>query len=444
MLLRFLSLAIGSLVVHQAVLAQVDRGAPLPRKPSLGAALAPPSSGSNEVVLARIIEGSTASSAGLRANDVILEVNGQKLNARTELAPAVLKVPLGNEIRFKVKRGTETIELKGTQLEKPRQKGTDLNVKYDQVKAGDQRIRGIITTPKTAGPHPTVFLIGGIGAYSLDGEFEAIPYGNILGPLSKKFAIVRIDKPGQGDSEGPAAYTDLLFEEELAAYVAALKLTKTLPEIDKTRIAIFGHSMGGTFGPLAAAQEPVRGLAVSGTLIKTLNEYMLENSRRQALLAGESPVEVEASMKRLHGICHYLFSEQLSPQEILSKHPEQKAGLAELSPDNKTFSGVGIQFFQQLAKQDVVGALAKLDAKVLSLWGENEFISTKWDHEYIAEIVNRKNPGFGVFQVVPESDHGFNMTSSTKDSFAKWGRPGATFNPNIIEILAKWLDEVLK
>ena len=43
---------------------------------------------------------------------------------------------------------------------------------------------------------------------------------------------------------------------------------------------IFGHSMGGVFGPILASEIPIRGIAVYGTVAKTWTEYCLENWRR--------------------------------------------------------------------------------------------------------------------------------------------------------------------
>ena len=62
-----------------------------------------------------------------------------------------------------------------------------------------------------------------------------------------------------------------------------------MPSIDQDKILIFGHSMGGCEGPIIATEFPVKGIAVYGTVTRTWHEYMLENLRRQAPLAGTSP-----------------------------------------------------------------------------------------------------------------------------------------------------------
>lgn len=436
-------------LVSSVALAQVERGPLLPRKATLGAQLGPTNDARskqlgvpvNSVEIVRVIPGTTAEVIKLKAGDVVLEMDGTKIKSVTDVTTKMREVEGGKPFKVVVNRDGTRITLEGNAVERPRQKGDGLIVEYDQVMSQGKRIRVIKTHPKGSGPFSTIFWIGGIGAYSLDGEYPGIAYGNIMGPLSKEYAIVRIDKPGQGDSEGPQ-YTDLLFDTELDAYLQALRLTKTLNYVDKNRIAIVGHSMGGAFGPLVASQEPVAAVAAIGSMSKTWNEYMLENTRRQSLLGGASADAVDQELVGLSAVCHHLFFEGMKPADIIRKYPDLKNQVNGMIPDGKTYSGVGIQFFQQLAKKNLPAAWLKTNAKVAAIWGENDFISTRADHEFIAEMMNKKKAGSAEFIMVPHSDHGFSDTTSMLDSMQKWGR-GGKFNPNIIEILGGWLKRAL-
>ena len=69
-------------------------------------------------------------------------------------------------------------------------------------RASDYRV--ILPKPKGPGRFPSVFLIGGLGCYSLDNLPTDHPYRHILYDLTKKgFVTMRVDKNGEGDSEGP-------------------------------------------------------------------------------------------------------------------------------------------------------------------------------------------------------------------------------------------------
>jgi pimeloyl-ACP methyl ester carboxylesterase len=448
---RGFTLGLVLFLVPCTLLAQVERGPNLPRKASLGAQLASTNKekaallgvkeGSVEIV--RVIPATTAEALGLKAGDIVLSLNGKKTPTVADLMAEVRNINGGANTKISVLRDKKTVDLAGIAVEKPRQKGDgSIVVEYDQVVSLGKRIRIIGTHPKGPGPFPTIFWIGGIGAYSLDGEYNGISYGNIMGPLSKDYAIIRMDKPGQGDSEGPI-YADLEFNTELDAYLQAVKLTKTLNYVDKNKIAIVGHSMGGVFGPLVAAQEKVAGLAVSGTIGKTWVEYILENTRRQSMLAGAKADDVDRSMVELSAVAQHLFYEDISPKDIKKKYPKLTNAVNAQTPDGKTYSGVGLKFWQQLAKRNMPEAWSKVDAKSLILWGSSDFISTRSDHELLADFMNQRKPGSAELVIVPDSDHGFLNTKSMKESQEKWGRGGAAFNPNILQILGDWLKKTL-
>lgn len=426
-----------------AIGADVERGAPLPRKGVFGAQLAPLSADEAKkfgqgVKVVRILPDLTAVKLGLAEGDVVTALAGKPVAAPAAISAALRDAKAGEPIEIEFVRGDKKQKAKAGLVERPRQKSDGFEVVYDQVMSKGKRIRVIATHPSSPGKYPAVFLVGGIGAYSVDGDFPGVAYGNIMGPIAKAgYATIRIDKPGQGDSEGPA-YTELTFLTELDAYLQAIRLAKTLPFVDPNRIVIFGHSMGGSFGPLIAKEEKVAGVIASGTLTKTWTEYMLENTRRQSLLAGASYGQVDAELKNLAAVDHYLFYEGLTPEQIAAKRPELAASVRAMIPDGKTYSGVGIPFFKELSEQNLAEAWSKTDAKVLALWGANEFISGRGDHELIVTIVNKERPGTATFQVVPDSDHGFFKTASQEDSFRQWGK-GAPFNPNIVDIVLAWL-----
>ncbi len=443
-------LVVLSLSLSLSAIAQFEQGPPLPRKASLGAQLVAVNAekakalklGAALVEVVRVIPGTTAEALRLLPGDVILSLNGTKITTVPEVMAQMRSVMGSQPISVKIVRDGKNFELTGTAIEKPKQKGDGFTVQYSQVLSQGKRIRVIATHPNGPGPYPTIFMIRGIGSYSMDGEYGAISYGNILGQFAKDYAIIRTDKPGQGDSEGPI-YAELLFDTELDAYVQSMRLTKSFPFVNKNRIAIFGHSMGGVFGPLVAQTEKVAGLAVSGTISKTWAEYVLENTRRQSILSGAKAEEVDKELADLAAVSQHLFYQDMTAKEVIQKYPKLKDAVNAQTPDGRTYSGVSLGFWQQLAKKNMPAAWLKTDTKVLALWGSTDFISTQWDHEYISNILNQKTPNSAEYFVVPNSDHGFSNTTTMKESMEKWGTGKAAFNPNIVEILRAWFKRTI-
>lgn len=423
-------------------MAQVERGEPLARHGALGVTAAAAEGG---VRVMTVVEGMTGAQLQLKTDDIITKINGNTISQPGQLGSTARRIRHGETLQVEILRDGKTVKLTGKMVGRPKITEEGIKVVYDQVKVGDRRIRVIATHPEGKGPFPTLFLIGGIGAYSVDAPFATAPYGSVIGPFARSgFATIRVEKPGQGDSEGPAQYTDLLFEDELKAYVGGMRLAKTLPFVDKDKIAVFGHSMGGTFGPLLFSEEPFAALIVNGTLARTWFEYQLENTRRQVALAGASPSQVDQFMRPVATINHLLYNEGMSVAEIREKRPELGPTLTQMSPDGKTMSGVGIPFFQQLAKRNLGAAWEAVTVPTLVTWGENDFISGETDHILIRDQLNARKPGLAEYVKLANSDHGFNQTSSFRDSMTRWGQPGATFNPNIVETMRGWFDRVWK
>lgn len=102
---------------------------------------------------------------------------------------------------------------------------------------------------------PAVVLVGGSGPSDRDGLAFGIPIlGQIAGALADAgFIVVRYDKRGIGQSGGRAESAGL---NEYAEDVrAAIKYLSNRKDVDPKRIAVVGHSEGGTVALMAAAKE---------------------------------------------------------------------------------------------------------------------------------------------------------------------------------------------
>jgi uncharacterized protein len=304
------------------------------------------------------------------------------------------------------------------------------------------RLRVIWTRPVTPGRHPGFLLVQGIGTFTVENPSGLLSgYGDIIRDFSRRgFVTLRVDKPGCGDSEG-GPLRDVDFDTQLDGFRQALAALRADPAVDPDRILVFGHSMGGAWGPLLAAETPVRGLAVYGTLARTWVEYVLENTRRQAALAGEAPDAIDRTAKEGAAADTYLDHEGLTPAEMVDRHPEMKAWADSNLTEGKYYSGLHYTFVRQLAGKNLAEAWRRFPGHALAFWGRGDFLSGEADHELIARIVNGEHPGHARFLAV-DMDHAFRPIATPAGSFATWGRPGAV-SPLIVETLRSWSEEVL-
>jgi hypothetical protein len=118
-------------------------------------------------------------------------------------------------------------------------------------------LAGTLTMPPAMGRlrHPSVVLVAGAGAVDRDEVVAGIPiFAQIAGALAKEgFVVLRYDKRGVGQSGGRSERATLDdYAEDLRAAVNWLAKRQ---DIDRRRIAVAGHSEGGTVALLAAAGE---------------------------------------------------------------------------------------------------------------------------------------------------------------------------------------------
>jgi dienelactone hydrolase len=395
------------------------------------------------VLIDAIIPGSTAEGAGFKSGDVLLSLDGAKIAGAGEFVQAMAGRKSGASITLAFRRGdalrTENVTLKGRPLEK----SDAYEVIYGAVPSRAGRLRTIITRPKGGSKYPALFLIQGIGVFSIDNPMGALgTYKTFADDFTRHgFVTLRVDKPGCGDSEGGPA-RDVDFETELDGYRQALQMLKTRSDVDADRVFIFGHSMGGVMAPLLATHIPVRGIIAYGTITRTWTEYMLENFRRQMELADSDPSTIDRNLRLDGALLTYLYSEKLSPKVIAERYPHLRNRLEQSVTEGRYFFDRSLEFYRQLADKNLGAAWESFGGHALAIWGKGDFVSNEDDHALIARIVNREHPGHGTFLALDGIDHGFNRAASRRESFGRSqaSQPGE-FNPAILDVCRAWVEK---
>ncbi|MBA4293096.1 hypothetical protein C0431_09000 [bacterium] len=399
------------------------------------------------LVVTTIVPGLTGEKLKLQVGDIILS---SKLGNVTvpKINQLVRETPTGQNITFNINRKGENLTVSAPLVEKPRDPGTaNYEVIYSHVVANGQRMRTIITKPKRAGKHPGFFFIQGFSPVSYDYTL-ATSTGNVQtidGPILHHFAengyvTVRVEKPGVGDSEG-GPFADLDFNNEIDIYRQALLQLKSQPEVDTNNVFIFGHSMGASFGPIVASEIPVKGIAIFGGACRTWFEYLLDTIRYQGLVGGATFEQADQEARIGAQIMALVMIEKKSPAEVKVSHPQLAPYLDAYFPGG-LFNGKTLEFWRQLQEINFPSYWTKTNAHVLSVKGESDFVVYEADHKLIADIINRKNPGFGTFKICPDTDHLFHNFDTEPDSLRGWQR--GTFNNNFTIMLDEWINSIRK
>lgn len=139
----------------------------------------------------------------------------------------------------------------------------DHPVERVEIPFGEKSIAGLLHFPPGArGKLPAVLAIPGMDSVKEEGAL----YGDHF--LERGMAVLRIDGPGQGTSNMRKIRVTATNYGE--AGKAALESLARRPEVDSSRLAIFGVSMGSYWGTLvgAAAGDLIRACAVSNVCLE--------------------------------------------------------------------------------------------------------------------------------------------------------------------------------
>jgi pimeloyl-ACP methyl ester carboxylesterase len=300
--------------------------------------------------------------------------------------------------------------------------------------ARGQRLRTLTTIPRVTVPRvtsvprasdkvpaifPAIFVVGWLSCDSVEVPPNASDgTSRLLKQLIEESGamLVRVDKPGVGDSEGDCRETD--FDTELSGYRAGFAALKSHPRVDATRIVLLGISNGGGFSPLVADGAAVAGYVSIGGWSKTWFEHMIELERRRLALQGRPPAAINADMKSLSQLhAEYLF-ERRTPAEVIAAHPNLKAVWYD-EPAHQY--GRPAAFYHQLQALDLAAAWAKVDSPALIVWGEYDWIMSREDQAQIVDLVNARKPGRARLLTVPQMDHSFSTHPNAKVAFERMG-----------------------
>jgi len=154
--------------------------------------------------------------------------------------------------------------------------------------------------PAAAGPLrlPAIILVGGSGPTDRDEVVAGIPiFGQLAGALADAgFIVARYDKRGVGQSGGRLESATLVdFAEDVRAVV---KYLSKRDDVDKRRIALIGHSEGGSVAMIGASRErSIAAVALVATMGSPGAELILEQQRHVLERLKAPEVEKQAKIE---------------------------------------------------------------------------------------------------------------------------------------------------
>ncbi|MFJ3723038.1 alpha/beta hydrolase family protein [Streptomyces sp. NPDC090045] len=149
----------------------------------------------------------------------------------------------------------------------------------------------------TGTPRPTLIMHNGF-----DGTAEELHFFGAMAGVERGYNVLVFDGPGM---PGPRHHQGLVFRPDWENVITpVVDFAETLPEVDDSRIALLGVSMGGILAPRAAAFEHRLAALIAVDGVYDLGEVStraIPGDRDQAerLLRAESAPEVDARLEQI-------------------------------------------------------------------------------------------------------------------------------------------------
>src|SRR5512140_2903116 len=148
------------------------------------------------------------------------------------------------------------------------------------VVSGSVSLPGTLTIPLGDGPFPGVVLVHGSGPQDRDESIGGLrPFQDLAqGLASRGIAVLRYEKRTKVYRKEMAAAGDVTVKEEvLDDALAAFRLLRETPGVDRQRLFVVGHSLGALLAPrIAALDGALLGAVLLASPSRPMSEVVLD------------------------------------------------------------------------------------------------------------------------------------------------------------------------
>lgn len=391
---------------------------PLKRKAQLGFRVEKTESGPGASVT-EVTVGSRAAQAGLQKGDLLLTINQEPIADEEALYKELRALRAGNSVKLLIlaahQSTPKTIQFIPDPV--PFETYTDLDLEpITLTNSTGDNLRAFVTKPKNnKGKLPAILFVSWLSCGTVETPEQTDSWTKMLREVAEKSGsiMMRVEKPGVGDSNGvPCSDCDLI--TELDSYKAAWRHLKNRPDVDTTRILVFGASLGGTLASLVGKNQPVAAYVTAVSVYKTWLEHMIELERRRLQYTGYSQGEInEQIAKFIEFHTEYLVYKK-TPEQISKEKPH----LASLWYDGPTHQyGRPANFYMQIQDFNFMKEWEATKAPVFIVAGEYDWIMSLEDSRLLTDMINQKTPGRATLHIAKQMDHHWSVYPTRQAAF---------------------------
>lgn len=393
----------------------------------------------------------TAINLGLLVGDQLITINGQTINDFPSLLPILNNIDEGQLISVAVLRDDKPIKLKAIAQSRPLEKGKEYTVNYDSFTWQKERIRTITYHPNNPRKDgASVFFIQGYTCDSIDyGMIPDISLTQLLSSYAQAgFTVMKMEKPGVGDSRGQLDCYQYDFTLENQAFLAGLNHFKQQPAINAEKVFVFGHSLGVLHAAVIAEKGLAKGVIGYGGVLKSWYDYLIDIYAKQSVnYWGVSKEQAKKNVALIKPFLNQWLNTKDNWQSIASSQTTKAVLDAALLPinDDQVFNR-HFSFFRNLNRYDFTQLWSNTQSHVLTLHGEYDIqaIDGKWAVD-IVKLTAKNNEIKSESLSFLRTDHSLMQFKNTEDLMKvtrRQARELGHFNKNIAIKTLEWIESV--
>ncbi len=286
------------------------------------------------------------------------------------------------------------------------------------VGSGEWALPGTLALPaEGSGPFPALVLVHGSGPNDRDETVGGSrPFRDLAGGLAARgIAVLRYEKRTKVHGAKMAGKPVTLEEEVVDDALSAATLLRATPGVDPKRVAVLGHSLGGTLAPRIAARDR----ALAGIV----------------LMAGAARAPEELVEDQMD----HLASVGAAPKDLVAATKADVARLKALSPGSPeaakaTLLGVPASYWLSFRGYDPAAAAKGLGIPILVLQGGRDYQVTTKDLDLWKKALG--DVPRATIRLFPNLNHLF-VAGEGPSSPVEYEKPGHVA-PEVIEAIAAW------